>query len=313
MRESSHRSPRRQSGFTLIELLVVIGIIAVLLGILIPTIGAVKRAGYTTATQARIRAIAEACERYYQVFEAYPGPQADGQMLPGTAGGAPRYTSSENLVLGLMGGLKPVNPITANSQPIYDKALVGKGPQNLSTYSASAWKQYEPFIDAKTAGLDTQGSSAAGWTTWANHSGEIPGKSAFADTTVPEFVDAFPDPMPILYMRAVRGAQGVKQGSNMVLIGAATDTPVTKAGYQYYPSQLGMYTFPPPSSIAAGAAQKQSQTDFPNSFNDYFKLPEDTNNPPTTVRSKDSYILISAGADRYYMTADDVCSFGKPK
>lgn len=306
MRDTHPAIRRRSVGFTLIELLVVIGIIAVLLGILIPTIGAVKKAGYTTATLTRIRAIGEACERYQQVFEAYPGPQSDAQMLPGSTGVAPHYTSSENLVLGLMGGM--VHPASIGAgNPTYSNAAVGKGPQNLSTFSASAWKQYEPFIDAKVGGLDAQGSPSAGWKTWANHPEEIPNKASFADTTVPEFVDAFPDPMPILYMRAVRGAKGV----NGLLIAPAGVNPGT-AGYQYYPAQLSMYTFPPPAANVA--ASKQSQADFPNSFKDYFKLPEDTNGAnPTTVRSKDSYVLISAGADRIYMTADDACSFGKPK
>jgi hypothetical protein len=47
-----------------------------------------------------------------------------------------------------------------------------------------------------------------------------------------------------------------------------------------------------------------------------FQYPYDTypyfTNPsiPNTARSKDGYILISAGADRVYGTNDDICSFG---
>ncbi len=43
--------------------------------------------------------------------------------------------------------------------------------------------------------------------------------------------------------------------------------------------------------------------------------PTDTSTPAqtnltSTARSKDTYILISAGPDRVYGTADDICSFG---
>jgi len=38
----------------------------------------------------------------------------------------------------------------------------------------------------------------------------------------------------------------------------------------------------------------------------YFQNPS----TPNTPRQKDSYILISAGADRVYGTSDDICNFG---
>src|SRR5687767_458934 len=119
------RTPARRAarpGFTLIELLTVIGIIVILIAILVPTIAAVRKNAYSADSQQHMVSIANALQRYYDDFRAYPGPFRNSQITAGvTATGAGgNITQTENGVLGLMGGLEPGAP-----NPSFDPTKVG--------------------------------------------------------------------------------------------------------------------------------------------------------------------------------------------
>jgi type II secretory pathway pseudopilin PulG len=116
----------RCRAFTTIELLVVIGIIVALIGILIPVVGKVRESAKATDTAAWVQQLGGAIEAYHSDFRAYPGPLHNDKIrspaasqdvvittvtgfAPATANGGnvDKITMSENLVLGLAGGLKP--------------------------------------------------------------------------------------------------------------------------------------------------------------------------------------------------------------
>jgi type II secretory pathway pseudopilin PulG len=293
----SHPLPRRDrlAAFTLVELLVVIGIIAVLMGILLPVVSHIKQAGYTSATANQLIVIQGGIEQYRQTFEAYPGPVPDAFLLPvanaANAGGP--FTGSENLVLGLLGGLQ-VNPATGVIS--FNPTLVGSGPNSLNFLKP---QRYPAFVDPVSAGLDTL-KSGANWTVWSTHQNvSYPGK--FTDTPAPEFVDRYPDALPILYIRARVGATGV-----VALNANGTTTFPANTSPAYNPWQLIPYNFP---DLTSPGSASPPNTDFANPQSYFGNLADNFMTP----RQKDGFLLISAGPDRRYGTADDVTNGGKLK
>lgn len=292
-------------GFTLTELLVVIGVIVLLIGILIPVVSRVRVAGQVADTQQFISSLQGAIERYYQDHRAYPGPLNWNQInAPAGLGGLTpaenqRITGTENLVLGLLGGLENVS---GNIQ--YNPALVGQGPRSLNPANPRIYPVYIEKANLSEGSF----SDAAGN---AN------------DSPIPEFVDRFTDPLPILYLRARVGAPGsgntaadnpiVTNGTRLgqydlsqiigytganIGVGRTIRSGEYKpTGYLTFP-QHGLQTVDPSSTLASH---------YPYDLHPFLRHPT----IPNTPRQKDGYILISAGQDRVYGTADDIVSFGR--
>ena len=77
-------SPRRRHGFTLVELLVVIGIIALLVSILLPTLSRVRKQAYGVQCQANIRQICQGLIMYANAFKGwYPSCAGRGSWTNG--------------------------------------------------------------------------------------------------------------------------------------------------------------------------------------------------------------------------------------
>jgi prepilin-type N-terminal cleavage/methylation domain-containing protein/prepilin-type processing-associated H-X9-DG protein len=80
-------SRKRSSGFTLVELLVVIGIIALLISILLPSLQKARRAANTIACAANVRSILQAMNMYVATNNGWipGGPSTTGRFLFNTA------------------------------------------------------------------------------------------------------------------------------------------------------------------------------------------------------------------------------------
>lgn len=120
MQTEHHGGPGR-CGATLVELLVVIGIIALLLGLLMPAIGAAREASRRAACSNKLRQLALACTAHIRNFDTFPsagwgwsdGPDPDAGYHQSQPGGwlynildFVELTSIRQLGAGLSGAAK---------------------------------------------------------------------------------------------------------------------------------------------------------------------------------------------------------------
>lgn len=90
------RDPRAADGFTLVELLVVIGIIALLIGVLLPSIQTARAQSFAVVCRTNLRQIAVACQMYANDQKVYVGYQAGPPVIDRKAALFPYLKSGAN-------------------------------------------------------------------------------------------------------------------------------------------------------------------------------------------------------------------------
>jgi type II secretory pathway pseudopilin PulG len=274
--------PSKPTAFTLIELLVVIGIITVLIGILVPVATGMRRQARVTTTQQLIAALDSAISQYQTDLRDWPGPFEALDRATGA------WNQINGVVLtGPTGPLLPTRSeelllcvaggmrVTWSPTP---GVTVPTGftydPQDIGRgHRSLSMKNRQQYKD-----LMATGSSRTDPTTGVKH--------FYNDTPLPEFVDSFES--PILYVRANKGAPDVTS-AYMTALYNETDLyrePPAPPEVAYPPTYLLSDTLG--TSISGSVSQPQ-------------------------WRQKDRFILVSAGPDQKFGTADDITNFGQPK
>jgi len=131
----AERKPRARCGFTLVELLVVMGVIAILMALLVPTLGSIRKQANVARAQAIIHGVSMALDAYKQAQYVYPPDKATGLN-------ASLNKSSECLVYFLSGGSIWWNSSSPSSYPW--RHLLFKDPTGDGT-GRRAWTIYYEF------------------------------------------------------------------------------------------------------------------------------------------------------------------------
>jgi len=288
-----------KTGFTLVELLTVLAIVALLVGLLIPSLTFVRNTARKAKQKAQLTTIDMALIAFRDDYGDYP---YSDQFSHDT--GVADYCGAQKLAEALLGrdlmGFHPKSTWSATDTTFYPAPPIP--PQNLDERKGSylelgtedAFKLgdlFGPALSAASPPLEANtfvicDSFGVKKITIA------PGQTVMAGS-------------PILYYRAdttkkkFDGAGGIPPGSadiynftdNYPLIQVADSADGTPPGDHPLATRGGMYFYSPQYKIVDQKILSATGTRWPH--------------------RPDSYLLISAGADSRYGTADDICNFGK--
>jgi type II secretory pathway pseudopilin PulG len=288
----------RRAAFTIVELLTVMSIIVILIGLLVPALNKVKQYAKTVKETAQLHAIDAAIELFNNEFDGYPASSAMDSMTTPVP-----YCGAMKLCEALMGQdllgfhsnsvfrrdgmdaagttqLYPVNPPPANLS-------ARKGPY-LQPENANAVK----MVDIYGTNLTPQTTNAQPFS---------PDSFVLCDFFAKEQVNSHKKTgMPILYYKANTANQ---------LHDATLTMLRTSAGgniYNYWDNEDLVGLGKPWDPAQGRHVLDPGMTGQPTRF--YQNTQSDKITAVRPYRA-DSYILISAGPDGEYGTADDICNF----
>ena len=293
---------RKKSGFTHIEMLTVIGIIAILLGLILPSLTMVRRIAKETKQKAQLTTIALALEAFKNDYGDYPPSDWWDESYPAPT--IQDYCGAQKLAEALLGrdllGFNKYSNWSATDLTFY--------PTDPALLDASLDDRRGPYLELATANAFKLGD-LFGWN--AGDTGALdPDTFVICDIFGVKKItlangETVKAGAPILYYRANTSSKTIepigvplnfidqiynfRDNTIVTQVKANEDGkghPLTDSAFFYY----GDPTAVPP--VVIGYIQ----------------------DPKVTAKSwpyrPDSYILISAGADGLYGNADDITNFG---
>ncbi len=281
MKSITKPTSKKKVGFTIVELLTVMSIIVILIGLLVPAISRVREYAKKVTQMTQLATIGTGIEFFNSESDGYPPSGAlDGVGRP--------YCGAIKLCEAMMGqDLMGFHPDSDFLRDGVDRA--GRALYVTATLDARK-KPYLPLENANVQKLeDIYGAG--------NTNPFLPDSYVLCDVFSHAYKSGARGGMPILYYKA--------DASNNLHDPNTAPTPTDSKGniYNYWDNQMLVMLGKP---WEQGVSNKHSLADpqrfYRNTRN--HKIPY----PPRPYRA-DSFILITAGLDGEYGTADDICNF----
>ncbi len=279
-----------KAAFTIIELLTVMSIIVILIGVLVPALSKVRRYAQKVKQLAQFNSMQSAIELFSNENDGYPPSYA-------MDGANQAYCGAMKLCEAMMGqdllGFHPDSVFRADGMDA--AGMRNLYPPNPNPNNIKARMGGGPFLQFENANAYRLGIDIYG----VGQTGSFQ-ENAFVlcDVYTREMRTGKKTGMPILYYKA--DTSNYLHDPNQPM--DATDSGGNI--YNYY-DNVSLFTLFKPWEDPG----KQSRHSLATDLRFYRNT---RNNQITTVRRPyrtDSYILISAGFDGEYGTADDICNF----
>jgi type II secretory pathway pseudopilin PulG len=286
---------KNKGAFTIVELLTVMSIIVILIGLLVPSLNRVRRYARMVRQKAQFHSIEAAMELFFNEHDGYPPSSAlDGS----TSGGGLPYCGAMKLCEAMMGqdlmGFHPDSRFRSDgtidgtadtllyelpeTDPRYvDNLRMRRGPY-LPLENANAYALEDLYEDTSAF----PGDKFVLCDVYAR----VKNRSSEGASTIG---------MPILYYKA--------DTSNSLHDPAVGPTRTDDMGniYNYWDNQDLVLLGKPSDPSAADHELAEPERFYQNTRNDKITTPR--------PYRAETFILISAGFDGEYGTADDVCNF----
>jgi len=311
----------RKKAFTIVELLTVMGVIAVLIGLMVPALALVKDYSKRIQQKAQFHSIDMGLEMYKAEFGAYPESKDNSEPTANIIDSSV-YCGANKLAEAMVGldflGFHPKSGLTANGQNDLDgdgtSVLIYNATAGFTdgTYTETADENIDnrqKFIDLENANgfymqdiYDTATVIGAGWTDGLS--------VVLGDVYAKKRQSGKKAGMPILYYKA-RG--GFKFQDSILESGGLNPADATDDDIYEFNDNINLLALNvPEDNTLTHPLLDEAIADDLLDFEDIIvnQQVEQAAGIKRPYRA-DSYFLLSAGKDGLFGTADDVFNFDK--